>query len=270
MSGQPLDVSIVGGSGYTGGGNANPLGYHIQGYQSRYDDKLTEWNASAFYQNQVSTNWELKTGLEFTYYHLDHFNQALFPLRTDKNVYKPWQGAAWFQNKLEFGGFIMNAGVRLDLYNPNSTVYSDLFDPVNGPTTKSKIFTQFSPRLGISHPIDENTVLRFSYGHFFERGPFGDFGEGRGNNAGSLTTFIIDGTNVPTVLGNRLLKPEKYDAKQEYPLVLFLHGAGERGEDLNLVKKHGPPKLVETLVVTSTERNEDREHQEQRLGDATS
>ena len=29
------------------------------------------------------------------------------------------------------------------------------------------------------------------------------------------------------------------------PLVLFLHGAGERGDNLDLVKKHGPPKLVE-------------------------
>ena len=27
--------------------------------------------------------------------------------------------------------------------------------------------------------------------------------------------------------------------------MLFLHGAGERGADLELVKRHGPPKLVE-------------------------
>ena len=28
-------------------------------------------------------------------------------------------------------------------------------------------------------------------------------------------------------------------------VVLFLHGAGERGDDLELVKRHGPPMLVE-------------------------
>ncbi len=32
---------------------------------------------------------------------------------------------------------------------------------------------------------------------------------------------------------------------KDWPLVLFLHGAGERGDDLDLVKKHGPPKLVD-------------------------
>ena len=31
---------------------------------------------------------------------------------------------------------------------------------------------------------------------------------------------------------------------QRWPLVLFLHGAGERGSDLELLKKHGPPKLI--------------------------
>jgi predicted peptidase len=30
------------------------------------------------------------------------------------------------------------------------------------------------------------------------------------------------------------------------PLLLFLHGSGERGNDLTLVKTHGPPHVVET------------------------
>ncbi len=32
------------------------------------------------------------------------------------------------------------------------------------------------------------------------------------------------------------------DAAKRWPLVVFLHGAGERGADLDLVAKHGPPK----------------------------
>src|SRR5262245_33343869 len=32
-------------------------------------------------------------------------------------------------------------------------------------------------------------------------------------------------------LGYRLLSPKNYDKAQKYPLVVFLHGAGERGDD---------------------------------------
>ncbi len=40
--------------------------------------------------------------------------------------------------------------------------------------------------------------------------------------------------------------PKNYRGRgEEYPLLLFLHGAGERGDDLNKVKVHGPPKLIE-------------------------
>ncbi len=38
--------------------------------------------------------------------------------------------------------------------------------------------------------------------------------------------------------------PDGYESagKPGLPLVIFLHGAGERGNDLAMVKKHGPPK----------------------------
>ncbi len=39
--------------------------------------------------------------------------------------------------------------------------------------------------------------------------------------------------------------PNDYDQQESLPVLLFLHGAGERGDNLDLVKKHGPPKLIE-------------------------
>jgi len=43
-----------------------------------------------------------------------------------------------------------------------------------------------------------------------------------------------------------LFLPEGYGKEQKrWPLMLFLHGAGERGDDLNKVKVHGPPKIVD-------------------------
>ncbi|HLH53471.1 MAG TPA: dienelactone hydrolase family protein [Verrucomicrobiae bacterium] len=43
-----------------------------------------------------------------------------------------------------------------------------------------------------------------------------------------------------------LFKPKGYDpsSTKRWPLMLFLHGAGERGTDLSKVTVHGPPKIV--------------------------
>ncbi|HZY89547.1 MAG TPA: prolyl oligopeptidase family serine peptidase [Gemmataceae bacterium] len=46
----------------------------------------------------------------------------------------------------------------------------------------------------------------------------------------------------------RLLKPENYDAKEKYPLVVFLHGAGERGNDNEAQLKHGVKEFVKADV----------------------
>lgn len=44
----------------------------------------------------------------------------------------------------------------------------------------------------------------------------------------------------------QLFIPRGYAAsgKEEWPLLIFLHGSGERGSDIALVKVHGPPKIV--------------------------
>jgi len=60
------------------------------------------------------------------------------------------------------------------------------------------------------------------------------------------STFTWSGSH----LNYLLFLPQGYreDPQQKWPLILFLHGMGERGNDLEaleLVKKHGPPMLVE-------------------------
>ena len=38
--------------------------------------------------------------------------------------------------------------------------------------------------------------------------------------------------------------PEDFDENKKYPLVFFLHGAGERGDDLDVASRHGYMKYV--------------------------
>jgi predicted peptidase len=40
--------------------------------------------------------------------------------------------------------------------------------------------------------------------------------------------------------------PQGYNANldERWPVIIFLHGSGERGTDINLVKVHGPPKIA--------------------------
>lgn len=38
--------------------------------------------------------------------------------------------------------------------------------------------------------------------------------------------------------------PKDYDEKKSYPLVFFLHGAGERGDDLDVASRHGFAKHI--------------------------
>lgn len=38
--------------------------------------------------------------------------------------------------------------------------------------------------------------------------------------------------------------PPGYDPKESYPTIVFLHGGGERGDDLDRVRIHGPPRLA--------------------------
>ncbi|MFA3783894.1 alpha/beta hydrolase-fold protein [Melioribacteraceae bacterium 4301-Me] len=67
------------------------------------------------------------------------------------------------------------------------------------------------------------------------------------NIKGTQTAAHFRATITKNVEANYLIYlPEGYnDSNKKWPLLLFLHGAGERGTDINLVKKHGPPKLID-------------------------
>jgi predicted peptidase len=57
--------------------------------------------------------------------------------------------------------------------------------------------------------------------------------------------------------------PAAYSSRPDWPVILFLHGAGERGRDVELVKREGLPRILKTLpdfpfVVVSPQEEKDR------------
>jgi predicted peptidase len=79
--------------------------------------------------------------------------------------------------------------------------------------------------------------------------------------------------SVQVELEYLLYLPPGYDphGEKRWPLVMFLHGAGERGNDLRMVARHGPPRLVEEgrdfpFVLASPQCPEDDFWSNEKLG----
>ncbi len=80
----------------------------------------------------------------------------------------PWQMAYYIQDKMEWEGMIVNAGLRFDLWYlgakykvllDDATFREVEFDP------NERFQLMLSPRLGVSHPITDRDVLRFAYNY---------------------------------------------------------------------------------------------------------
>lgn len=60
------------------------------------------------------------------------------------------------------------------------------------------------------------------------------------------TEHHFTGQHELTVSSNYLLYlPENHEERDDWPLIVFLHGSGERGDDIALVRRHGLPRLIE-------------------------
>ena len=139
----------------------------------------------ADFTSQVNFQNLVKAGIEFNYNDLEldygtmgygQNSEDAYSTRTQMRVF-PFRGSAYIQDKLETQEFILNAGLRLDYSNSNTSWYNG--DPFSSqfftseynsslvfPTSESEPQWQLSPRLGIAHPITENAKLYFNYGHF--------------------------------------------------------------------------------------------------------
>jgi outer membrane receptor protein involved in Fe transport len=118
---------------------------------------------------------------------------------------KPLEASAYVQDKMEYDMMIINAGIRVDYFDPNSRYPADLSNPeMNtlfagaGEWKSANTKIQVSPRLGVSFPITDQGILHFSYGHFFQIPSFDNLY--RNSEYVRLTgSGSLDGNNI---LGN--------------------------------------------------------------------
>lgn len=152
-----------------------------------YEDfKTKTLSLKADLVKQVTFNHQLKAGAEFRRVDVNNFQQGVsigyainnaFPYEEIVWDLKPWSFGTYVQDRIEYEGIIVNAGVRVDGYNLDTRLPADYFDPVYldtlantnvimrpeaGADAKTRVY--FSPRLGISHPITENAAMHYSWG----------------------------------------------------------------------------------------------------------
>jgi len=134
-----------------------------------YHHRRTKYNSIGFdILGQVNKYNQIKVGGEYRAYRLKWDEKQFFNVRPygEKYVVNPKYAAGYIQDKIELRDMIINAGLRIDYLKADIDFWED-------PVTKNrKILAnpkmQLSPRLGISHPITDQSVIHFNYGYYFQ------------------------------------------------------------------------------------------------------
>ncbi len=194
---EPWEYSIQSPQYWSGNLDQTPF-YATHGDFPRYSrQRTTTWTAKADYTTQHWKGHTAKAGIEGVYnavnlLAMQNPNQEAQGLpglnRSDFTNYNP-EGSAFVQDRWEYEGLVLNAGLRFDLFTPGYQI--PIADLPHGRFKK-----QISPRLGIAYPISDRDVLSFHYGWTFQT-PSRNFVF---ENRGSQSTV--------TVRGNPDLEPE--------------------------------------------------------------
>ncbi|HMN49706.1 MAG TPA: TonB-dependent receptor [Ignavibacteriaceae bacterium] len=217
-------------SRYVDPNNSTPISdytFRYGGNETDRYDRFTKSNLILFaIESQVSKEHKIKFGAEGRFHELyNHwktirnqtesegtwtigYTDVGTPYHTLYDTH-PYEFAAYLQDKMEYDIMIINAGVRFDYFNSNTTLPVDIRNPLNNPlfpgafqTRKAEAEWQISPRFGVSFPISDQGAIHFSYGHFFQLPSFENLYY---NNA-----YNIDQTSgLNTIVGNPELKAQK-------------------------------------------------------------
>ncbi|MDW7682087.1 MAG: TonB-dependent receptor, partial [bacterium] len=143
--------------------------------------------------SQLSFTHQIKTGAQFRMHYIDvtQLQAELggrghrFPMEAfhvDMHTFHPKEAAVYFQDRIEYGGMIVNIGARIDGYDNDTQRFENDFHPWDYRTDATGTVTElapargekvgwnwyFSPRLGVSHPITDRMAMHYSFGKFVQ------------------------------------------------------------------------------------------------------
>lgn len=162
--------------------------------------------------SQVTQAHQLNAGVQLNSYQIDvdnYLNLRSTRLREDYRA-RPFEGAVYVQDKMEFQGMIASIGLRLDLWYSGVDYFPDFYTPFGEPDSlgifnpetatreRAPIHTRLQPRLGVSFPITASTVFHLNYGSFMQRPAFQYI----------VSQRLGHRLNDPVILGNPSLEPE--------------------------------------------------------------
>jgi len=160
------------------------------------ESERNRWTVKFDLSYQTKNNHFIKSGVDFTQfetwsssiYEFPEYRSILY-LGKNHQLQKPLNPRQWafyLQDKMEFEGLVINAGVRMDRFEPeyeypvtialaaSDYIYNSFtrFDYAElkkwGLLRKADPKTVWAPRLGVAHPITNNASLHFYYGHVYQ------------------------------------------------------------------------------------------------------
>ncbi|MFQ6608173.1 MAG: carboxypeptidase-like regulatory domain-containing protein [Fidelibacterota bacterium] len=153
-----------------------------------YDISSDNYRLDLDWTHQTKSRQKMKAGLEITYTEMQVLDidepwTGETGLGSNYDAYRANTtfGAFYVQDRIIFEGMTVNLGLRYDFWFPgkyveraiadsNIVVITDaarqLFQEETFDLLGYRIKGRVSPRVGISHPVTDNDVLYFYYGHF--------------------------------------------------------------------------------------------------------
>jgi len=165
----------------------------IQGFAPEWYDLSSEnTRMDLDWTLHTESRHKLKTGFEHTITDIQVLDidepwsgSSGFGANYDSYTAKTYFGAFYVQDRIIFEGMTLNLGFRTDYWIPGRYVEDAIKDTSNIIITDAarelfeketfdfpwagdpyKMKARLSPRFGISHPVTDNDVLYFYYGHF--------------------------------------------------------------------------------------------------------